>query len=193
MIEKRNLRQRRLLVGLAVLFFAPLGLSFYLYYGHSRLTPDTRVNRGALIEPVRPVPRVSMALLGEGKTAPDFLQHKWTLLYANIGACTDVCRTKLYDTRQVRTALNRDMGRVQRVLIADADCCDPQFLQAEHPDLIAVRAADAAPLLEVLPQGAGRIYIIDPLGNLMMSYAPDAASKALLEDMKRLLRLSHIG
>ncbi len=42
-------------------------------------------------------------------------------------------------------------------------------------------------------QGAGRIYIIDPLGNLMMSYAPEAASRALLEDMKRLLRLSHIG
>ena len=78
----------------------------------------------------------------------------------------------------MRTALDRDMGRVQRVLVADADCCDPQFLQAEHPDLIAVRATDAAPLLEALPEGTGRIYIIDPLGNLMMSYAPDAASRA---------------
>lgn len=193
MIEKRNLRQRWVLVGLAVLFFAPLGLSFYLYYGHSNLTPDNHVNRGALIEPVRPVPRLSMRLLAAGRTAPDFLQHKWTLLYTNVGACTDVCRTKLYDMRQVRIALDRDMGRVQRVLVADADCCDLQFLQAEHPDLIAVRAADAAPLLEVLPRGAGRIYVIDPLGNLMMSYAPDAPSKALLEDMKRLLRLSHIG
>jgi hypothetical protein len=193
MTEKRQLRQRWLLVGLAVLFFAPLGLSFYLYYGHSNLTPDSHVNRGTLIEPVRPMPRRSMALLGAGRTVPDFLQHKWTLLYANAGACTDACRKKLYDMRQVRTALDRDMGRVQRVLVADADCCDPQFLQAEHPDLIAVRATDAAPLLEALPEGTGRIYIIDPLGNLMMSYAPDAASKALLDDMKRLLKLSHIG
>jgi cytochrome oxidase Cu insertion factor (SCO1/SenC/PrrC family) len=193
MIEKRNLRQRRFLVGLAALFFVPLGLSFYLFYGHSSLTPGNRVNRGALIDPVRPMPPLSVALLGAGRTAPDFLQHKWTILYANVGACTDICRAKLYDTRQVRLALDRDMGRVQRVLVADADCCDPQFLQAEHPDLISVRAADAAPLLEGLPQGSGRIYVIDPLGNLMMSYAPDAAPKALLEDMKRLLRLSHIG
>jgi hypothetical protein len=40
---------------------------------------------------------------------------------------------------------------------------------------------------------AGRIYIVDPLGNLMMSYAPDAPQKALLEDLKKLLKLSHIG
>jgi hypothetical protein len=40
---------------------------------------------------------------------------------------------------------------------------------------------------------AGRIYLVDPLGNLLMSYAPDAPDKALLTDVKKLLRLSHIG
>ena len=40
---------------------------------------------------------------------------------------------------------------------------------------------------------AGRIYIVDPLGNLMMSYAPNAPQKALLEDLRKLLKLSHIG
>ncbi len=55
MIEKRNLRQRRLLVGLASTFFAPPDCRFICDYGYSWLTPDTRVNRGALIEPVRPV------------------------------------------------------------------------------------------------------------------------------------------
>jgi hypothetical protein len=43
------------------------------------------------------------------------------------------------------------------------------------------------------PETAGRIYLIDPLGNLMMSYAPDAPSMGLLEDIKKLLKLSHIG
>jgi hypothetical protein len=61
----------------------------------------------------------------------------------------------------------------------------------------------AAPLLALLPDrgpdnasagaNAEHIYLIDPLGNLMMSYAPDAKPKGMLEDMKRLLRLSHIG
>jgi hypothetical protein len=35
--------------------------------------------------------------------------------------------------------------------------------------------------------------LIDPLGNLMMSYAAGAKAKGMLEDMKRLLRLSSIG
>lgn len=176
-------RQRHLLVLLAVLFFAPLGLSFYLYYSHSSLAPANHVNHGLLIQPVRPVPLASFPLL----------QNRWTLLYANAGACAEACREKLHATRQVRIALDRDMVRVQRVLIADADCCDPQFLQTEHPDLILLHSADAAPLLALLPQGTGYLYIVDPLGNLMMSYATDAASKGLLEDLKRLLKLSHVG
>jgi cytochrome oxidase Cu insertion factor (SCO1/SenC/PrrC family) len=193
MSENRHSRQRRLLIGLALLFFVPLALSFYLYYGNSQMRPRGRVNHGMLIDPVRPVPQLPLALLGGGESPPDLFRHKWTLLYANAGACTDACRMELYDMRQVRLALDRDMGRVQRVLVADETCCDRQFLLNEHPDLITVRATSAAGLLAVLPQGAGRIYIVDPLGNLMMSYAAAAPPKALLEDMKRLLRLSQIG
>jgi hypothetical protein len=194
-------RQRRLLVGLALLFLAPVGLSFYLYYGHSHLTPGGRVNRGQLVEPPRTMPAAALPLLEGGATAPDLLARKWTLLYAAPpGPCADRCRHKLYETRQVRTALDRDMSRVQRVFIAADGCCDLDFLHREHPDLITVRADGAAAIIAALPDGgggapidAGRLYIVDPLGNLMMSYPADAAPKGLLEDMKRLLKLSHIG
>jgi hypothetical protein len=205
----RDRRQRRLLIGLALLFFAPLGLAFYLYYGHSTWHPGGRVNAGELIEPVRPLPAVALPLLGSGSTDPNFLKGKWTFLYVALGPCAADCRTRLYDTRQVRLALDRDMGRVQRVFIADADCCDAQFLQEQHPDLITIhRSAAAAPLLALLPGidgmtgnrsnapsalSAPRVYLIDPLGNLMMSYAASIKAKGMLEDMKRLLRLSSIG
>jgi cytochrome oxidase Cu insertion factor (SCO1/SenC/PrrC family) len=191
-------RQGRLLVVLALLFFAPLGLAFYLYYGHGAWHPGGRVNAGELVEPARPLPALALPLLGSGNTDPNFLKGKWTLLYVGFGRCTESCRTRLHDTRQVRLALDRDMNRVQRVFIADADCCDAQFLHEQHPDLITIRAGEAAsPLLALLPgQGsanAPRVYLIDPLGNLMMSYAGDAAPKGILDDMKRLLRLSSIG
>jgi hypothetical protein len=204
-------RQRRLLVGLALLFFAPVGLSFYLYYGHSPLGRGGRVNTGDLIDPPRPVPGLALPLAATGpkmpgntvaaNTDPLFLRHKWTFLYVDAGACAERCRKALYDTRQVRLALDRDMVRVQRVFLASGDCCDLSFLNEEHPDLITIRAtAAAAPLLSLLPDFGGvsaltaqRVYIVDPLGNLMMSYAPDAKPKGMLEDMKRLLRLSHIG
>ena len=193
--------QRRLLIGLALLFFAPLGLAFYLYYGHATWHPGGRVNAGELVQPVRSLPSLALPLLGSGTTDPNFLKGKWTFLYAGSGPCAEECRRHLYDTRQVRLALDRDMGRVQRVFIADGECCDAQFLREQHPDLITIRAnAAAAPLLELLPGRDGasaahapRVYLVDPLGNLMMSYAADIKAKGMLEDMKRLLRLSSIG
>ena len=199
-------RQRRLLIGLALLFFGPLGLAFYMYYGHGTWHPGGRVNAGELVVPARPLPPLALPLLASGNTQPNFLKGKWTFLYVVTGPCAEICRTRLYDTRQVRLALDRDMDRVQRVFIADVDCCDAQFLHHQHPDLITLRADTAdAPLLALLPgidlaaatPGATviapRVYLIDPLGNLMMSYAADVKSKGMLEDMKRLLRLSSIG
>ena len=200
-------RQRRLLIALALMFFAPLGLAFYLYYGHGSWHPGGHVNAGELVEPVRPLPSLALPLLGSGHTPPDFLKGKWTFLHVEFGPCTELCRTRLYDTRQVRLALDRDMHRVQRAFIAGIDCCGPSFLHEQHPDLIAIRAsATAKPLLALLPGPAGstaaqgsraaqasRVYLIDPLGNLMMFYAADAKPKGMLDDLKRLLRLSSIG
>jgi hypothetical protein len=204
-------RQRRILIGLALMFFAPLGLSFFLYYG-KEWRPGGRVNAGELIEPPRPLPPLALPLAGvdatataaaastrAGETNPQFLKGKWTFLYVQHGRCDDECRRHLYDTRQVRLALDREMNRVQRVFIGDSDCCDIQELKAAHPDLIAIRASPADELLlALLPIQAGavnthRVYLIDPLGNVMMFYAPDVRSKGMLDDMKRLLRLSSIG
>jgi len=192
-------RQRRVLIGLALLFFAPLGLAFYLYYGHGTWHPGARVNTGELVQPPRPLPALPLPLWGAGNTPENFLKGKWTFLYVSHGPCAQVCRNALYETRQVRVALDRDMNRVQRVFLAAEDCCDPKTLREQHPDLTTVRlGVETAPLLTIIQQGAGantedRIYIVDPLGNLMMSYAPNARPKGMLEDMKRLLRLSSIG
>jgi len=191
-------RQRRILIGVALMFFAPLGLSFYLYYGKS-WRPGGHVNAGELIQPARPLPMLALPLLSTGETSAQFLKGKWTFLYLQHGPCDDECRRHLYDTRQVRLALDREMNRVQRVFIGDDNCCDLQELKAAHPDLIALRASPAdEPLLDLLPNASGavnahRVYLIDPLGNLMMFYTPEAKPKGMLDDMKRLLRLSSIG
>lgn len=192
-------RQRQVLIGLALLFFAPVGLSFYLYYGHSALQPGRRVNVGDLVQPPRPMPAAALTRVDGGSAGAGLLLHKWTLLYVDDGACAARCREALYDTRQVRLSLDRDMDRVQRLFIAAGACCESDLLSA-HPDLIVVRQdAAAAPLVALLPADGGpaeasrRVYLVDPLGNLMMFYAPDAKPKGMLEDLKRLLRLSHIG
>jgi hypothetical protein len=131
---------------------------------------------------------------------PSLLKGKWTLLYLGAGACPVGCRTDLYNTRQVRAALGAERTRVQRVFLAEGACCDLEWLHTQQPDLITVQAsAAAAPLTAILehagrsPGATDRVYLIDPLGNLMMSYAADARPKGMLEDLKKLLRLSHVG
>lgn len=200
-------RQRRALIGLALLFFAPLALAFILYYGVG-WRPGGHVNHGDLVNPAVPLPDVALpraetprdAGTAAPQTSPAFLKGKWTLLYLGAGSCSAACRTDLYDTRQVRAALGADRERVQRVFLAEGACCDLAWLGSQHPDLITVRAsAEAAPLIAILeragrgPAPADRVYLIDPLGNLMMSYAADARPKGMLEDLKKLLRLSHVG
>jgi cytochrome oxidase Cu insertion factor (SCO1/SenC/PrrC family) len=195
-------RGRRLLLLLAALFFVPLALAFWMYYGPSGWRPSGDTSQGDLLEPARPLAAMALPTAGGTATEPDFLRGKWTMLYVGDGLCDDRCRKALYLTRQSRIALNKDMDRVQRVFLVTQRCCDRGFLAAEHPDLLVVRVDDpaAAALLEPFPAydgvpvaAAGRIYLVDPLGNLLLSYAPSAPDKALLADLKKLLRLSHIG
>jgi len=206
--------QRRVLIVLMFLFFAPVVVAFILYYGIG-WSPGGRVNHGELVEPPVPLPEVALPEAGSSAAAPaavstaakespaeeppTFLKGKWTLLYLGAGECSAGCRTDLYNTRQVRAALGADRERVQRVFLAEGACCDLGWLHAQQPDLITVQASAAATPLTTILEHAGRtpaadrVYLIDPLGNLMMFYAVDARPKGMLEDLKKLLRLSHVG
>jgi cytochrome oxidase Cu insertion factor (SCO1/SenC/PrrC family) len=187
---------------LIVVFFAPLAIAFVLYYGAHDWKPKHTTNRGDLIDPARPLPLSALTNPNGGTLSPQLLRGKWTLLYIGEGQCDPRCHEALTLMRQTRLALGQDMDRVQRLFLVTGNCCDQAYLAREHEGLILARADDAAaaglislfPTYEGAPVArAGRIYIVDPLGNLMMSYAPTAPTKGLLEDMKKLLKLSHIG
>ena len=188
----RSRGQIWLLIGV---FFAPLLVAFLLYYGVEGWRPTGRTNHGELIQPPRAVPRVAMQSASGEALADDFMLRKWSLVFIGAGDCSMRCREALAHMRQVRLALNDDMPRVQRVFLVTDQCCDLDFLQREHPGLITAKAEGAAvEMLQAFPQPqAGDIYIVDPLGNAMMRYTADAPAKGLLEDMKKLLKLSHIG
>ena len=195
-------RGRRQLLLLAALFFVPLAVAFWMYYGPTGWRPSGDASKGDLIDPARPLAALALTTPDGTQTSPDFLRGKWSMVYVGDGLCDDRCRKALYLTRQSRIALNKDMDRVQRVFLVTGRCCDRGFLAQEHPDLVVARVDDdaSAALLEPFPTyggvplaDGGRIFIVDPLGNLLMSYAPTAPDKALLTDMKKLLRLSHIG
>ena len=176
-----------MLLALVALFFVPIAASFILYYGVG-WRPTGGTNHGELYSPARPLP-VSAAPLAE---------KKWSLLYAGDGACDENCRRSLVFARQTRLSLNQEMTRVNRVLLATTNCCDRDYLTREHPGLAVFDAAGDSALAAVvtaLPatDREHSLYIVDPLGNLVMRYDTRTNPHGLLDDLKRLLKLSHIG
>jgi len=175
-----------------VLFAAPLAVAFWLYYGSS-WRPSLRTNHGALIQPVVVLPRLALPSGVE-------LRGKWSLVVIGTGesGCDADCRGTLVYARQTWLSLAQLTPRVQRVLLAGADCCDAAYLQREHAGLGVARATAldpaAAPLLWAFPEPhRGEIFVVDPLGNLMMRYDVRQDPKGLRTDLNKLLELSHIG
>ncbi len=188
-------RGRRTLLILAAMFFTPVIVAFALYYGDV-WRPAGSASKGELIQPARPL-HVAGLREPDGDAVPDgALAGKWTLIYIGDGACDEACKRALVFGRQSRLALNNEMTRVQRVFLATGNCCDNAYLAAVHPGLIALDASSPAAqaLLAQFPADrANSLFIVDPLGNLMMRHDSSQTTKGLLSDLKKLLKLSHIG
>jgi hypothetical protein len=190
-------RSRRRFLLLAAFFFVPLAVSFLLYYGEL-WRPEGGTNKGNLVTPARPLPEITFTLADGTQSSAELLKGKWTWVYIGDGQCDARCQTALTDTRQARLLLAEKIDRVQRAFFVTGNCCNMDYLKREHPGLIVALfdkpefaqhfAIDATP-----PEQAGRLYLVDPLGNLMMSYEKDAPNVGLLSDIKKLLKLSHIG
>jgi hypothetical protein len=203
-----RVRNLRMLGVLAALFIVPLLLAFYMYYA-TDWRPLKRVNHGTLISPVRPLPAANLPRVSLSDPDPNappataepdpppLLRNKWSIVYIGAGNCDEPCRQALYVMRQTRLSLNNEMARVDRIFLTTGSCCAREFLVHEHPGLVVLDAAgsEGTRLLREFPAD-GRpysLFIVDPLGNLMMSYDARQNPKGLLEDLQKLLRLSHIG
>ena len=176
---------RQTLYILMVMFFLPVAVAFYLYYG-SDWRPVGQTNHGELFNPARPLPEDAKALRG-----------KWSLVYVGNGACDADCRESLIFARQTRLSLNQEMQRVERIFIATGECCDRLYLESVHAGLKVVEVPDAAAsaLVQAFPEKdrGHTLFVVDPLGNLVLAYDVHQAPKGLLTDLKKLLKLSHIG
>jgi len=209
--EPRNLsagdlraRNLRTLAGLAALFFLPLLASFWLYYG-TGWRPAGHVNHGELISPARPLPDVTLprvplsAADSRERSAayPAAFHGKWTLVYVGDGRCDSSCRQSLYVMRQTRLALGTEMTRVARVFLATENCCAQEYLAREQAGIAVFDAggAQGTRLLSEFPvaDSPNSLFVVDPLGNLMMRYDVRRDPGGLLIDLKKLLGLSQIG
>jgi cytochrome oxidase Cu insertion factor (SCO1/SenC/PrrC family) len=171
------------LVALAV--FGPFVAALLLYYLSANLDwlPQLPGSRELLEPPIAAPPGWL-----EPARGADGRRYPWFLIYAKMSPCDRPCSTALERLRQVQAALAADADRVQRVFLyagAAPDLAADRDLELRSMDgsagESAVRALGAGRL------DAGRIYIADPRGLIVVSYPADVEQKELLRDLKRLL------
>jgi cytochrome oxidase Cu insertion factor (SCO1/SenC/PrrC family) len=175
-------------------FAAPV-LAAWFFYLNPEYLPQTRSNRGELLEP--PVRFGNDPwLTGVEGAAFDLaaLDGRWTLVTVAVAPCGDPCMARLGQQRQIWLALGESRLGVERLLVLnEGDVREAARLTAALPGLRVALAGGpegGSPADLLGPQNAGRSYIRDPLGRLMMRYAAAAPAQDVLKDMERLLKAS---
>jgi hypothetical protein len=178
-------------LAILVLCAAPVVAAWLAYFVWP---PASRVNYGELIEP-HPLSDPDLERVGDGRFRLSSLRGKWLLVQLDGGGCGEACRSKLMYMRQLRLTQGKDMDRIERVwLVTDAAPVDPALVR-EFEGTYPVRAA-GSPLVREFPaadDAKQHIYLVDPLGNLMLRWSGAPDPNGMKRDLSRLLRASRVG
>lgn len=188
---------------------APVVASYVTFYF---VKPDQRINYGELLE-VKPLPDAALTLLDGKPFKLSVFKGKWLLVTLDGGECADACTKKLHNMRQVRTALGKDRDRVERAWLITDDAQLSTMTMREYDGTRMLRTRDSA-LLRAFPAAAvagsgannaatnanstkgipsDHIYLIDPLGNLVLRFPKNEEPAKIKKDIDRLLKYSRIG
>lgn len=204
-VSARALKNRILLILLLSSFVLPFVIGDLAY--KQGWYSGGKTNQGQLITP--PVAFSGLAVRDNQDRAlsADVTKTKWWLLYVMPAQCESACRNRLFQMRQTPVALGKDAERVRQLVVLTTPLSTettallarefPGFLQV-HADTQAVDKAFARVTTDAAQ--AGHLYVMDPMGWMMLFYAPEADEKTsiikaedILMDLKKLLKASRIG
>lgn len=185
---KSSRRTLLILIGLTVVPAVAAWLMYFFF------PPSGRMNYGTLVN-VRPLPDVALADMAGKPVSLKSLRGKWLLISVERPKCTDPCEKNLVAANTARTLQNREQDRIVRVwLMAGEGAASARAtnLTAGMP-VFRVDPDKVSAVLANEPDPIGHSFVIDPLGNLVLRYPPQADPKKISKDLKRLLRASNIG
>lgn len=199
-------RSRAALVLMLLIFAAPVILAWLIYFVFPAFRPTGTMNHGELVVPARPLPAFHLQGIGTDTVDRNFLRGKWTFVYLAEGPCEKSCVDQLYKMRQVRLTQGKNIKRLQRLFLWNPEGVGEARrleLAAHFPGLVIGNmqsSGQADNLVEIfrledgaVPYSSGRLYLVDPMGNLMMSYEPDTVPRGITKDLERLLKYSGLG
>ena len=187
---------KKSLLTLLAIFLAPVVLGTIFFFNLDNLgISKGSVNYGTLIQPAFPA-RVD-GLMKDSLPAPkeQSLSKKWTMLYIETGRCKQFCLDRLLLMKRVRLLMNEQMRRVRTVFVSNKEVTS-HINKEDNKDLVTAQVElPTSPFLKQFPKLEQKpIYLLDPLGNLMMYYPQDKPNaKKMIKDLKKLLKYSRLG
>ena len=182
MSKRAGRRELLAILGIAILPFVIAGITFLGF--QSDQIPESTKNQGTLVYSPVQVEFLRSAM------------KQWSLIQVVNEDCAEVCEQTLYLTRQARIALGKDAARVHRATLSRRELSTTfmDLIRTEHKSLlILVDAESVEQLLKVTTEVDNVVFLMDPLGNIMMYFPPDMVGKPLMDDLRHLLRISRIG
>jgi hypothetical protein len=194
----RPLSARKKLIVIACVFMLPLIVAVLMRIGVIDILPQSRTNRGILVQP--PLAMEWPAAQSEA------LGGRWVLAVPLPARCNDRCEHRLAGLRQLHLALGRQQAHVRIFLIAQYTDVALDFdVPQENSRMLAIYPYfDIAPdrdrefsgplmkarsrALETGPDSADGIYLIDPQGRIMMYYHQDTDPNDIKSDVEHLLK-----
>lgn len=156
--------------------------------------PDGQTNKSDLVEP-----EISVQEWGSG-IEPLGYGSPWRLTVTAPNVCDDQCMALVNEARQINVALGREAGRVEHVLLLGhplaAEAKERIGLEYPRLTLLPLNAAGYRSSLAEQPgpwRQEPQLWIVDPLGRVVLRRNPERPARQILDDLKHLLKVSKIG
>jgi len=174
---------------LLVVCTMPIVGSYALYFFWQ---PSATSNYGELLAPEE-LPDVTTENMAGEPVDRETFERKWTMFYPGSGECGERCQHALYAMNQSELAQGRDMSRVARAwLVTDGVTPNSSVTEELRPFEIVHAPQE---WLELLPgwESGEHIYLVDPIGNVMMRFPPEPEIEKIIYDIEHLLKYSGLG
>ena len=169
---------------LLAMFILPIAFGTLFFYANPNYFSESTVNYGVLVRPVIATDGDDIEIEGDAS-----LQGIWTMVYVS-NRCDDACEKAVADMKTIRMLMNDDMRRIQRMIIID----DNSTPTSNDENLIKARVISEKLTQSLKKYTENAIYLIDPIGNIMLYYKPQNIDiRLVIKDLKRLFKYSRIG
>ena len=180
-------------------FIAPVALAYVMFFF---VDIKSFSNHGEILNPIAHISNFALKD-DNGEIIPqEKLTYKWRLISFLGKDCDQRCEKRLYDTRQIHKSLGKNEYRLYRMFVhlEPAGETFTKLIANTHADAIQVNA-EPKDVVKALNNNVhddvgitnNEIYIMDPMGNVMMRFTQEQSNKDILSDLRKLLKASQIG